>query len=946
MLTPIHAKYYAHELKLKKGYGNEERIAESLFDSILTINPHQIDAALFAFRSPLSKGVILADEVGLGKTIEAGLVMSQLYAEGKTRQIVICPSSLRKQWSLELKDKFNLDSIIFEKKEYDTRKKTRKNPFDVRCIIIVSYHFASKMYEELGKTYFDLVIMDEAHKLRNVYKKTNKMANNIRLAFEGEKKLLLTATPLQNNLLELYGLSTFISDHIFGDEKSFKDQYIREENIIDLKNRIKYLSKRTLRKDVLEYVKYTERKAILKEFIPSEKEQILYEGVSNLLLREDSYSIPKSQKKLTTLMIRKLLASSTYAVEKTLITIKERLELIYNDEFDNKDINGLFDEDEQEIANEIMEEDNSEDTYEEIKIDKEKLCLEIDELERLIELAKKIHIDAKSKSLLGALEIGFKELQTTGANKKALIFTESRRTQDYLKGFLEKNGYKDKICIFNGSNTGHEVKKIYDDWLEKNKDTGRTSGSVTADKRNAILEYFKNNAEIMIATESAAEGVNLQFCSLVINYDMPWNPQRIEQRIGRCHRYGQKNDVVVINFVNKNNYADQRVYALLQEKFKLFDGIFGTSDEILGSLESGVDFEKEILEIYQSCRTKKEIDEAFKKLQKSMEKEISKSMERVEKEIFSNFDISVQDKLMSSIEGHLDRYGRMFWNLTRYQLSEIANFDNEKKEFYLNQTYKNNKPGFYQMVDKVRKEDDYTGIIYRTTHPLGSCIIGENLGKDKIEGLVKFDITNHMGAKLSSVELLKGQAGVFTAVKTKLSSFDLEEEIILVGFDKQGNELQMDVLKRLLECSGYYSSEEQVDKCGQVQLRNRVNEIILNKLQNAERRNVEFIKEEEIRLRRWTQDKILSVENDLDNIKKAIRETQNLLLKTETLEEQLMLNEKLMRLNKKKRNIREELDTNEDIIERMRLSLINEIKERSNLTEENEVLFSIKWEVI
>ena len=117
--------------------------------------------------------------------------------------------------------------------------------------------------------------------------------------------------------------------------------------------------------------------------------------------------------------------------------------------------------------------------------------------------------------------------------------------------------------------------------------------------RSALVDYFRDEGQIMIATEAGAEGINLQFCSLVVNYDLPWNPQRIEQRIGRCHRYGQKHDVVVVNFLNRKNEADQRVYQLLSEKFQLFEGVFGASDEVLGAIESGVDFEKRIAGIYQ-----------------------------------------------------------------------------------------------------------------------------------------------------------------------------------------------------------------------------------------------------------------------------------------------------------------------------------------------------------
>ena len=150
-------------------------------------------------------------------------------------------------------------------------------------------------------------------------------------------------------------------------------------------------------------------------------------------------------------------------------------------------------------------------------------------------------------------------MEKMGASRKALIFTESRRTQEYLKSFLEANGFAGRIVLFNGSNTDQESSAIFEQWLQDNAGNGRISGSKSADRRSAIIEHFRDTAGIMIATEAAAEGINLQFCSLVINYDLPWNPQRIEQRIGRCHRYGQKHDVVVINFLNERNDADRRV---------------------------------------------------------------------------------------------------------------------------------------------------------------------------------------------------------------------------------------------------------------------------------------------------------------------------------------------------------------------------------------------------
>lgn len=313
MPTPYHAKYYAAELLRRSASSDIDKLSLSLFDASVDLNPHQIEAALFACRSPLSKGVLLADEVGLGKTIEAGLVLCQYWAERRRRLIVICPAALRKQWSLELQEKFNLPSTILEATSFrDAVRAGHENPFVAGSIVITSMHFASQQKDLLKLVPWDLAVIDEAHKLRNAYRPSNRMGQGIRWALEDRKKLLLTATPLQNSLLELYGLSTLIDDHIFGDLPSFREQYTGvNADLNSLKRRLAGFTKRTLRSQVLEYIRYTERRAITRPFHPSDQEQSLYEDISNFLQRADTYAIPDRQRTLTTLIVRKLLASST-----------------------------------------------------------------------------------------------------------------------------------------------------------------------------------------------------------------------------------------------------------------------------------------------------------------------------------------------------------------------------------------------------------------------------------------------------------------------------------------------------------------------------------------------------------------------------------------------------------------------------------------------------------
>ena len=322
MITAYHAKYFAYELTKRCASDSVEKLAAALADAQVDLNPHQVEAALFAFRSPFSRGAILADEVGLGKTIEAGLLLSQKWAERKRRLLVIVPANLRKQWSQELADKFHLPSVILENRSFNEAIRAGNlNPFQQDAIVLCSYQFARTKEPYLRQTAWDLVVIDEAHRLRNVYKTSSKIAIAIKQAVAPFPKVLLTATPLQNSLLELYGLVSIIDDFAFGDLKSYRARFTRLGNDTDfaeLKERLKPLCKRTLRRQVLEYVKYTNRHALVQEFVPTPEEQRLYDLVSDYLQQPTLYALPASQRQLMTLILRKLLASSTYAISGTL----------------------------------------------------------------------------------------------------------------------------------------------------------------------------------------------------------------------------------------------------------------------------------------------------------------------------------------------------------------------------------------------------------------------------------------------------------------------------------------------------------------------------------------------------------------------------------------------------------------------------------------------------
>lgn len=942
MITQYQAKYYANLLTQKSLGGEIDSLSQSLLNATVDINPHQIEAALFAFQSPLSKGLIMADEVGLGKTIEAGLVMCQYWSTGKHKIIVVCPASLRKQWSFELSDKFGIPNEILDTKNYNEYVRLGKNPFTQHKIVICSYYFAARKMEEIRLCGFDLAIIDEAHKLRNVYKKNAKTAHAVKAALSEAKKLLLTATPFQNSLMELYGLTSIIDENIFGDSRSFRSEYVSEGNISDLRMRLAPYYKRTLRKDVTEYINYTKRLPLTQKFDATDLEQELYNAVSEFLRRDDLYSVPRRQQMLTTMIIRKILASSTYALLGTLEAVKARLVKLLEDETTKQlSITEWLDAEEMGVLEDSEDLDNEIDADEQ-KINKEKLKDEIDTIQGFIDIAKQISCDSKAKSLLNALEKAFAQLPALGANRKALIFTESTRTQKYLKEFLEQNGYQGKIVLFNGSNSDKESNAIYNAWAEQNIYTGRLSGIKAADRRAALVDYFRDTAEIMIATEAAAEGLNLQFCSLVVNYDLPWNPQRIEQRIGRCHRYGQKSDVVVVNFINQRNFADMRVFTLLSEKFNLFDDVFGASDEVLGKTDS-VDFERRIWEIYQQCRTEDEIEAAFAKLQDDMQEEIEDRLDDVKQQVLENFDIDVQERLKLSKEktsAFLNRYEYIFWELTKFILEGKAEFNDETHTFTLTEQIPDCKNGPY----RITSDNERIGIPYRLSSPLAQYVLSQAHKLDVPVGKITFMPSENV-VKVTLPEYLQKAHGYLQLSNLNITAFDSEQYSVLTAYTADGTPVPQEDCEKLFLCSAVSDGQVSLSENVLKKLQQNTKQHIAGKLQTIDSRNLVYFRAEEDRIFRWEQDMVASLEQELDTVKRQIREMERISRQAQSMEEKLEASRRLQELERQKRKKRNELADREDEIGEQRRRMVEALDRRMVKQTSSSDVFVIEWQV-
>jgi adenine-specific DNA-methyltransferase len=945
-LTPYHAKYYAHELTLRCSSDNLGKLAGAMASAQVDINPHQVEAALFAFSSPLAKGALLADEVGLGKTIEAGLVLAQRWAERRRRILVIVPSNLRKQWYQELTEKFFLPCRILETKSYNAEvRQNRPRPFEAPEIVICSYQFAKAKAGDVQATPWDLVVIDEAHRLRNVYKPQNVIANTLKLALAGKDMLLLTATPLQNSLLELFGLVSFIDEHVFGDLKSFREQFanLNQEQVFQaLKARLKPVCHRTLRRQVLPYIKYTQRWPLVQEFTPEESEDRLYHLVSDYLQRDNLQALPASQRSLMTLVLRKLLASSTFAIAGALETIAQRLRAKVRRQVP-ADLTDELDQD-YEALDETAEE-WPEDGPEPPLSDADRAAVEqeITDLDAFAALATSITHNAKGKALLQALGVAFAKAAELGAAQKAIIFTESRRTQSYLLRVLADSPFGEGVVLFNGSNTDERSKEIYNAWLDRHRGTDRVSGSRTADLRSALVDYFREQGRIMIATEAGAEGINLQFCSLVVNYDLPWNPQRIEQRIGRCHRYGQEHDVVVVNFLNRSNAADQRVFQLLAEKFQLFEGVFGASDEILGAIESGVDFEKRIAAIYQGCRRPEEIQAAFDQLQLELSFEISQAMTRTRQQLLESFDDEVREKLRASdaaSKEYLSRFERLLMQLTRHEIKGNAEFLDDSSFRLVACPFPRASGqiplGLYELPRRSREAH-----IYRTNHPLAEAVIAQAKSRDLPPREIHFDYGTHDG-KVSVIEPFLGASGWLGVSLFSVEALDQpEDHLIFAAVTDRGEVLDEEAAARLLTLPGKVAGPcigpcpsflEEGTQARQSAIQRSISE-----------RNARFFEAEAAKLDSWADDLKVGLEREIKEIDRQIKEARRAATVALTLEEKLAGQKQVKALEAQRNLKRRSLFDAQDEVDRQREQLIAQVEGKLKQRHTQSRLFVIRW---
>jgi superfamily II DNA/RNA helicase len=654
------------------------------------------------------------------------------------------------------------------------------------------------------------------------------------------------------------------------------------------------------------------------------------------------------------LVMRKLLASSTFAIAGALDSLSRKLRSVLRDDEQAREKEAARANEELEADFEALpemadeweaEEERAEDVTPSLaEEERSAIAHEIDELSAFRDLAVSITENAKGLALLTALETGFAKAAALGAADKSVIFTESRRTQDYLVGLLSRSGYANQIVLFNGSNTDPSSKEIYQEWKVRHAGTELITGSPTADMRAALVEHFRSSAKIMIATEAAAEGINLQFCSMVVNYDLPWNPQRIEQRIGRCHRYGQKHDVVVINFLNRANAADVRVFELLDQKFRLFSGVFGASDEVLGAIESGVDLERRIVDIYQNCRTTEAINVEFEQLRLELDEQISETMDTTRRKLLEHFDAEVHDRLKVSLAEStefIDKATEQLWRVTAHVLRGHATIDLPSRSFELR-----DPPPFLSdaAVGRYRlsREDDGSVYRYRPQHPLATAVLDEAAGLEAASAELVFDYS-HWPVRSEILSSLVGTRGTCVVEHLRLEGAEAEDHLVLAAVTDDGRALAAEQVRRLFDVPAQAVPTEGVEVPPKLDdlARQRVDAL----LADISARQGTWFDEEMDKLDRWAEDKRTGLKADLrehdENLKMLKRDARQ----AASLPEKLEIQKKIKQMEAGRENAWRAYDAEARTVESAKESLIDDVEKRLAVNQSLDRVLTVRFSV-
>ncbi len=540
----------------------------------IKILPHQVKAGIRVLNQMQGRA-ILADEVGLGKTIEAGIIMKELIARGKAKSILILtPAALAQQWEQELWDKFGEKFLQHNDPEF--KGFSRHD----RIVASIDTAKSAQHYPDIISREWDLVIIDEAHYLKNKKTQRYALADDI-VARHG---LMLTATPIQNNLIELYNLINLIKPGLLGTLQNFEEEYVGDQQgrvLLHAKRLQRLLEQVMIRNRRSETgLKFPDRVVETHRVEASKGEYELHKAVGQFIRNYRAFF----ESHLALMILEREVASSAPALSKTLGNMMQKMH--------DPDVTMA--------------------------------------MEDLQHQADSIKRNAKVNLILDI---------ATKTDDKMIVFTQFRETQELLSRRLKQEGV---------SNVKYH-------------------GQLSAGRRKKALDEFRNESQVLVCTDSGSEGLNLQFCHILVNYDLPWNPMRVEQRIGRVHRIGQESSNVVILNLAVADTIEDHVLQILYEKIRLFEVAIGEMDLILSDVTEAGGIEKRIMDAIMDSKSDDDVKDALDKVEREVKKskEHADEIKQLDASVFQEFDLGTahddvtiedQNDLQEQVRRFVDRF--------------------------------------------------------------------------------------------------------------------------------------------------------------------------------------------------------------------------------------------------------------------------------------------------
>lgn len=942
---PILRRFRAEQLVRLRRADEQERYVASQRQGRIDPNPHQIDAVIFALSRIPEGGCILADEVGLGKTIEAGLVIAQLLAEGSaSRVLIIVPKPLLGQWQDELYRLFGIQAAEID---------TTQGPVIEEGVFLVGRETAggergSSVLSHSGP--FDLCVIDEAHEIfAGIHRRFDRhglyrprateaqLADRVRSFLGQTPVLLLTATPIQNNLTELWSLVQYVepTGTLLGNLKTFRDVFCDGDDRTlapgqahELKRRIETVVQRTLRRQAQEFLErpFVNRRARIFEYSMTAEEKTLYDDVTAYLLEPNILAFRGNQRRLLLIGFHRRMASSLPALAASLRKVADRLDKLAKGLAPESIPAGsmLEDLEESDLAVDQGESSSS------LPLDVTLIEQELARVNGFVARAEGLRHDSKAEKLLEAMRV---ISQRPEKRQRVVIFTESLTTQSYLEEMLSTRGgfAPEQITLFRGTNDSLRAHEALERWQREVGDAllphQRPSRNVAV--RLALVHEFRTRSRVFISTEAGAKGLNLQFCDTLINYDLPWNPQRIEQRIGRCHRYSQDHDVTVINFLSADNEAQRLTFEILSRKLDLFGEVLDASDVVLHqpSTEApealagavGADFESQLRRIYDRARTVDEIESELRELRSQIEeqrKTFEQTWDRTAGLIETRFDEKVKDvfrhlrntlpESLARFDAELDRLVTGFLDSQGVDYERTA----EKGRIHFRFGPSSSLPEGLQeggVVTVGKALEESAGPLH-LGHPLVQAAVTEARSATANRLSVRWTLDDTAPAELAA---LKGEHGRLLLARIRYQGFEKVDRLLPVGVvSRSPAALSPQSLQWLFEHAPADSDERKLSADFDVLVEDALEEALF--LEQAETANLE-----QERFRRHLEQVESYVEDQLLVLRRRISVTQAGLHAAEDKRDAALGSEARGRAETRVTNLQGELDKLES--ERQRL---------------------------